>query len=379
MIKSIHLLKVLCSGILILLQAGAYAQYSERQLVDKIQSFQVHADEFYDSGLFPTDRTWSFSSKPVKDNTIFFTASIISTLKMIYGDLDSESQNVVDSVILNSELLYPKYKNRGGGITSNFWQTVAPDLPFPNGSKLISNEKLRLPDDFDSSVLIALAQGKNDSTDALLRERITAYSARKNRNDVKLYTADEYSNVLAYETWFGKDMPQTFDLCVMSNVLLYVATRDFELNAYDSATISLIRQMIMNNDHIERTSDVSHHSNSPALVLYHVARFISMDKNGLVDDLRVRVIADLERLSTEVENEVEKVMIASSLARLGQKTSYAPNIEKLNLDTKTFSFFSVNPFNISKGKSRYLPSVTWICEAYNWVLVLELYVLQKRN
>lgn len=376
MIKSIA--KYLCSGVIILLHLQGFAQYSKAQLIEKIASFQIENDEFYNPGLFPTGRTWSFSSKPVKDNTIFFTASIVSTLRMIYSEVDADSRQQIDSIISRSSSLYPKYQSRNGEVTYNFWQTVAPDLPFPNGNRLISNERARLPDDFDTSVLIGLSQEKNDSLDALLRQRMTTYSGRENREDVKLYTRDEYKNLQAYETWFGKEMPQTFDICVMSNVLLYVFDRDFPLNTYDYATIDLINQMILNEDHLKRTTDVSHHSNSSALVLYHVARLISADPNGLFDDIKQKVIDDLVSLSNEVENEIEKVMIASSLNRLNVETSYSPDFVKLEEDVTSFSFFSINLFNISKGQSNFLPSVTWVCEAYNWTLYLEFLILQKK-
>ena len=331
-------LKVFLVGILFSQQQFGYSQYSEEALIEKIESFQIKQHEFYDAGLFPVERTWSFSSKPVADNTIFFTASIISTLRMVYADLNDESQQKVDLIISNAELLYPKYKSRNGEITYNFWQTIEPDLPFPNGSKLISNERLRLPDDFDTSVLIALAKEENGSTDKLLRERMTNYSSRQNRADVKLYTLKKYEDYLAYETWFGKDMPQTFDVCVMSNVLLYVTRKQFELNAYDSASISLIREMIQNNDHMERTVDVSHHSNSPALVLYHVARLIASDSSKVLDDIRDKVVTDLISINEETENEIEKIMIATSLLKLGQKTDYKIDIDRFESDAKTFSF-----------------------------------------
>ncbi|MEO9869762.1 hypothetical protein [Ekhidna sp.] len=371
-------LRLLISGILAILYVRCYSQYSEVELVRKIDSFQIEQDEFYDTGLFPSKRTWSFSSKPVEDNTIFFTASIISTLRTLGDKLDKENRETANSMISKASIVYSKYKNRNGGVTYNFWQTVSPDLPFPNGSKLISNERMRLPDDFDTTILIALSQEENDSSDMLIRERMITYSGRKNRDDTRLITLSEYQDLKAYETWFGKDMPQAFDLCVMSNVLLYVIGRGFELNEYDSATVSLVKQMIMNNDHILRTSDVSFHSNSPALILYHVARLIAANSQGHFDEMKEKVIADLMSLIEEVENEVEKVMILSSLRRLGHETPNEINFEKLKVDVRTFSFFSVNPFNMSKGESRYLPSVSWVCEAYNWALVLELIVLKKQ-
>ncbi len=369
--------KLLWASALTFFHFDCYPQRSEGEIMQKISSLQIVEDEFYDAGLFPSKRIWSFSSKAVEDNTIFFTASIISTLRMIHPKLSEKSRLLVDSVINLAKPVYSKYKSRNGEVTYNFWQTDPPDLPFPNGSRLISNERARLPDDFDTTILIALSQEKNDSIDFLIRKKMTAYSRRENRDQVKLITPDKYEDSEAYEVWFGKDMPQTFDICVMSNIILYILEREFEFDKYDSATVSLINKMIQADDHLRRTSDISHHTESPALILYHVARLISLDKQGLFDSIRSKVANDLKVMLNEVENEVEKVLILSSLHRLSYEANASIDFVKLERDVKTFSFFYVNPFSLSKGKSSFLPAVEWTSEAYNWVLVLELLALKK--
>ncbi len=372
-------LKLFSASILTLIHLYGVSQYSELEATKKLGSFQIIEDEFYDAGLFPSQRTWSFSNKSVEDNTIFFTASIISTLRELYPQLVEENRDLVDSIIKRVNPVYDKYKSRNGETAYNFWQTTPPDLPFPNGSKLISNEGARLPDDFDTSILILQALGKNDSLDHLFRKKMISYAKRESRSEAKLITPEKYQNMKAYEVWFGKDMPQTFDLCVMSNVMSYVLDRDFQLNMYDSATISLIKRMIQANDHLNSISDVSHHSDSPALILYHVARVISKDEKGFFSSIKNEVITDLKSTLNEVENEVEKIMIAISLQRLTHKSDVSIDFKKLEKDVKSFSFFYVNPFNVSKGKSRYLPTVTWVSEAYNWTLYLEWLVLAKSS
>lgn len=378
MTKPNRSLKLLISSTLIYFSLQSYGQYSVAETIDIIKSYQVQSDEFYDRGLFPVKRKWSFSNNYVEDNSIFFTASINATLMMLNGQLDDRNRQVVQSILRETNPVYRNYRNRNGGITYNFWQTVPPDLPFPNGNKLLSNKKSRLPDDFDTTVLIALSRGSNKRYDSLLRKEMVTYSGRTDRANVKLVTPDEYQNSQAYETWFGKNMPQTYDLCIMSNVLLYVIQRDFEWTIYDSATVSLIEQMIKNDDHLERTSNISHHSDSPALVLYHVARLLAADQEGRLNGIRGKVINDLKTLLDDVNNEVEKVMILSSLHRLDQETDASIDYRRWNKNVRTFSFFSINPFNISKGRSRYMPSINWVSEAYNWTLLLELMVLQRQ-
>ena len=353
---------------------SAKAQYSVEHLVERVKEFQVTDDDFYAAGMFPAQREWFFLSKPVEDNSLFFTASIISTLQGIREDFSESNQRAVDQIIANTHFLYANYQSRNGEVTYNFWPTIPPDLPFPNGSKLISNERLRLPDDFDITVLAALAQGSNDTNDSLIRNKMNRYAGRADRGEVQLITVDEYQDKLAYEVWFGKNMPQTFDICVMSNVMYYVLDRGFDLNRYDTATIDLIQKMISNNDHFERISDISHQSNSTALVLYHVARVMAIDKEGLFDSIKPKVIEDLTSLLGEVDNEVETVMLLTSLHRLGAQVNQEIDGHKFEEDAKTFEFFAFDPSSL--GMSSIFPTFRWTCEAYNWTLLLELAVLR---
>ena len=81
-------------------------------MIDVIQSYQVEDDEFYDPGLFPVKRKWSFSSNYVDDNSIFFTASINSTLRMLNDKLDDRSRKIVASILKETNPVYGKYRNR---------------------------------------------------------------------------------------------------------------------------------------------------------------------------------------------------------------------------------------------------------------------------
>ncbi|WP_420317332.1 hypothetical protein [Ekhidna sp.] len=368
-------------SILIILSLCGNSQYSIIDVLERLDSLQVDQNDFYDSGLFPCQRSWSFSNNPVEDNTIFFSASIAFTLREIYPLLDSGAQLIAHQIIAGVGRNYQKYRSRKSEATFNFWQTIAPDLPFPNGGRLISNEGMRLPDDYDTSCLIALAAG-NDSVSLNLRKAMVEYANRANRNENEPTTLNEYKDSQAYEVWYAKEMPQTFDICVMSNALLFVVKNGFELNGTDSATFELIQQMIRNDDHLTNTKFISHHATSPALILYHVSRLIKADSLGILNDLNRIVIEDLLQLLDESENEMEKVLILTSLFRLGHSISEAPNFDELSKDLQSFIFFSVKPFGSGFSSLRLdgiSPTIDWYCEAYNWALVLEYLVLSEAN
>lgn len=360
-----------------LLSFGGFCQHSEEEILQKLRSFQVKKDAFYDAGLFPSERKWSFFHGNVADNTLFFTASIISTLRMNEALMSSASREVLQRMAIDADKVIEKYKSRNGGPTYNFWQTAPPDLPFPNSNSLISNKRGRLPDDFNTTILVVLSRAENDSVDRIIKQKMAAYSARSNRGDVKLITPRKYASSKAYEIWFGKDMPQTFDLCVLSNIMLYVMKRDFKFNQYDEATTALINQMILDGDHRKRISEVAHHTSSVAVVLYHVGRLLAVDDLGRFDAIKETVLKELQVLAESTESEIEKIMILSSLLRLGQDVSTDINFERFMTDVSDFNFFVVNPSNISTGTGKLLPSIYWKSEAYSWALYLEYVLLRK--
>lgn len=354
-------------------------QWSEKEVLERIQSLQIGEDDFYDYGLFATQRSWSFSRDSVEDNTIFFTASIVSTLRQLRAQSSEQNQKIIDDIIKKAESSYQYYRSRNGEVTHNFWQTVEPDLPFPNGGKLISNKKMRLPDDYDTSILIAQALN-NDSLDSRLREKMVAYSTREDRYENRPSTLKPYRESKAYEVWYAKRMPQTFDICVLSNILHFVFGREYELNSTDSASIDLIKRMILNDDHLNKSKFIAYHASTPGLILYHVVRMMAVDKQGHFDEIRKPVIEDLHMLLEDSENEVEKLLLLTSLVRLDETSAYDLNFDQFLLDEKTFAFFSIKPFGsgFSSLKMDGLsPVMDWYNEAYNWTLYLEYLILSK--
>ncbi len=78
-------------------------------------------------------------------------------------------------------------------------------------------------------------------------------------------TFRRYKNVPAYSTWFGKNMPVDFDICVQANGMRLVLDNQLELNRYDSATIRLMKDMLIARKHIKRPHYTSPHYQSTLL------------------------------------------------------------------------------------------------------------------
>ena len=318
----------------------------------------------------------------MEDNTIFFTAAIVHTLKGLLPRMDKTSKALAIDIIAQSRKNYRHYQSRNGEPTYNFWPTTAPDLPFPNGNKFISNPKMRLPDDLDTSILIAMGS-EEDSVKTRLREKMVAYASRESRSESKLNTLKKYESSEAYEAWFAKDMPQTFDICVLSNVMLFVFDEGYPLNRHDTATISLIKRMLLEDDLREHMDEVSHHTTSQALILYHVARMIHADREGFFQTMAPVVVGLLFEEHNHAPTEFEKMLAATSLMQLGQYSLGTLDHKRLQSELNEFTFFSVKPFLGNPQFSflnRLVPNINWTSESYNWVLYLEyLYLLELQS
>jgi len=321
----------------------AFSQ-SAHDVLGQVQRLQSDGEGFYAAGLFPVERTWNNGKDPVEDNTIFFTASAAHTLRELYPRMDAGMKAIALNLLDKAGGNFQSYRSRNGEPTYNFWPTIAPDLPFPNGNKWISNPKMRLPDDLDTSILVALASG-DDSIKLNLRRKMVAYAGRANRDESKLNTLKKYEASQAYEAWFAKDMPQTFDICVLSNAMLFVLGEKYPLNRYDSATILLLKRMIMEEDLYEHLDEISHHTTSKALILYHVARMVHADHQGVFDEVRPLVIDQLFQELNQAATEFEKMLAAASLMRLNQYSLNGINHQRLQSELDEFTFFFSQTFS----------------------------------
>ncbi|MEQ9425910.1 MAG: hypothetical protein RJQ09_15910 [Cyclobacteriaceae bacterium] len=328
-----------------------------------VKTMQAQEDDFYDDGLFKSQRYWLTTESAVEDNNIFFTASIALVLELIEGETDSIKNEIIKSAKAN----YPKYANRNGEVTYNFWQTTGEDLPFPNGGVLIRREHYRLPDDFDDTILIQLSKDDSIGNDAV-RQKMTDYSNRDSRGEVP-GTLKRYRKYDAYEVWFADKLEQEYDIVVMANVMLFILKNGYQLNPTDKETIQLIQQMIFDRTHIRDSPGLSPYYRNTPIILYHLARLLSYDHKGLFSEIKGQIIDDIQSQLKRTKSEMEKVLLYSSLLRLGVQIVPNLNYYKLIGETEAFIFVQFQPHFIIG-----LPSMKWRCQALNWAFLYELLI-----
>jgi len=338
----------------------------------QISELQVVSDDFYDPGLFPCQRSWLRVMAPVADNNIFITTSIGFILRSLQEQVDERSSKEISKILLNMDPLYEKYYSRKKKPAYNFWQTTPPDLPFPNGGKLLSRVAYRLPDDYDVTSVLRLAAGRDALADKKMRGEMVRYAKREDREPVEK-TLEKYKNHLAYEVFYVDKMDQVYDISVMSNVLLFVFDRGYPLNTIDKNTIRFIKQVIRDGDHKSDPEAISPYYRTTGWILYHVARLLAADEVGVFDDIESMVIQDLNGLLSEELTTMERMLVHSSLLRLGER---AKNIQFERSDVeeelKEFVFFQVK-----FSQMGWVDTMKWKSQALNLTLLYENRVLSR--
>ena len=342
---------------------------------------QQKQGEFYDVGLFPSQRIHLKRKNYRKeDNNIFFTGLVVWTLRSQRGNLISGNQTLVDSICVRAVRNYPRYRNRQGGITYNFWQTQ-PSLHFPNDPSLSKKKKYMLPDDLDDTSVLYLSENQGDSLNHQLKHEMALHANRSKKTIHN--TRRKYKHLIAYSTWFGKHMPIDFDLCVQTNALRFVMDKRLEWDEHDIETIHLIRDMVLANEHLDRPSFVSPHYQQSSVILYHLARLVAAHtkQHGLAE-IKEKLIQDLKTQGQRVQHPMERLLLHTSLLRFGIQPDFAVEVQEKDFDD--FYFFVANMtstlpnplkgwFAKSKRFNFYYQS-----KAYYWGLVWENEMLQKK-
>lgn len=389
-LKKLILILLLCSHFSFRLMAASVDTISVNALLQILthQQTLTNNNNQFTKGTFPTYRTYHFNAAKPDDN-IFFTALIVFTLRELYPNFNANDKVLVDSIIQNALPAFKKFKNASGRNTYNFWPTN-PTIVFPNGGWLnLMNTSMALPDDMDDTVISLMALN-TDSTDAqnvhlLMQQYVNLRNGKKNRSAPK--TLRLYST---YSTWFGDKMPVDFDVCVLSNVLYFVYKNNLSVSKADSAAINLIKTCIAHNYLKTKSAMIAPHYQRLPVILYHLARLMSLPNfNGLDNERKELINMTHQLLDQSSTHDFDKIILSTALLKWHDHPSQN-NIIK----TQSFSDFLFNNdfvfFKATMGSI--LPSVfknlftslqigvfNYYSPSYNLVLLMEYLVLYKQN
>ena len=357
-------------------------------LLARISAQQIKTkDSFFLPGIFPSyvsKYNWLFDQK--KDNNIFYNALISYTLKGISHAVNPDQQAIIAQINSTSKPLYTYFKNRKGRNTYNFWRTDTSFIfPYTNWIHKI-RKSVTLPDDLDDTVLSLMALESPDSVAASVHTLMKRY-VNSDTNHIKT-TLQPYEQIPAYSTWFGKKFPIVFDVCVLSNVLGFVQLYNLPWNKADSASLQLIVATIHNEDHLQNGLLIAPYYAKPSIILYHVARLMSIKKINELEVLKPKLLKDAEEAFQSSNNLLEKMILCSAIMKWGYKPPALSIPANIDIDTaieqNKLPFFIGNmPSYFPNFYKKILLKMKWglyyhFCPAYNDALFLE-YLLLKRS
>jgi hypothetical protein len=333
-------------------------------------------------GVFPSYISGKKKFKTRKeDNTIFYNALAVYTLKEYRDKFSVEQRMVCDSIIARSVRTLPNFKNKSR-TTYNFWRTDT-SFRFPYSWWLpLFRGNTTLPDDMDDTVLGLMMLNDDDSAEAV-HALMQAYINSKPplKTTYKIYAHDS-----AYSTWFGKKIPVVFDVSVLCNVLGFVQRNDLEWTKADSASLQLIVKTIQRNDIVKHPLFVSPYYGNTSIILYHLARLMSIKPIQELEQLKPQLVAvAVERLQSS-GNILEKIILSSALLKWNEK------LPQLSLSVSDVRDMETNdlPFFIGNIPSYYkqpwkedfmslrLLMYYHYCPAWNDCLLLEYLMLMNK-
>ena len=368
-------MRIILVTVLLLIQGVVFSQ--DIQIMKKIDSLQSRGSGFYTRGLFPSQVRFENSSKFHEDNNSFFTGLTIYTLQSISQHFTKKENILFDSMEQRTTHLFQHYRNRKGGPTFNFYQTH-PDIPYAGIKVLSKLKKVRLADDLDVTSIVYLIRHSSDSLNAQVKRLMELQTRKPEKVNT---TFKKYQNSKAYRTWFAEKMKQDLDICVMANTLLFVYSKNLPLDSTDFSTIALIKRMVNENEIMKHGFIVSSYYQISPIILYHLARLISVANNPQLNTLIPTIVADLKKELNNSTNNMERIILLSSLYRLNQPVPFHFSYAEIQKDMSSFYWFRAyllygNDILIKRivGPYTFL-NLKYKSPAYYWSLVLELQAL----
>lgn len=377
--------------ILLLRFNNVFSQTGEDSLINTllrdIASMQVPEDgEFY-AGMFPSYRDCGGAPHNYQpDNNIFFTAVSAFALRNMLPSLNQENKKLAEDIIQKIQSVYPYYQNQYGNPYYGFWPTHSIIMPHTLIFQYLKSV-FGQGEDADDSIMILMTDSSGDSTAALLKKQLDAASNLSTPGRKIISTYKKYRSYPAYSTYLGNRMPPDFDFAVQCNILYFVLDKKLPPAKQDTATIQLLADMVANRKYMTAPTYLSPYYVTSPILLYHLCRLMGAFKIPELEKYKQQIITDIKSELNTTTNVMDKIILCTSLMRLGEK---APYIELRSLqdfersNQKRFVFFQARaafsyptPFKQIGLHWSYI-YYRFYCPAYNKILWLE-YLTNRRE
>ncbi|MEP6683152.1 MAG: hypothetical protein ABJA35_07825 [Parafilimonas sp.] len=373
--------------IFVLFSCYSYSQKKDsliHALLLNIQSMQVTGNgEFY-AGMFPTYRECGGAPHNFQpDNNIFYTAVTAFALRNMLPYLNAADKQIAQTIIANIQKVYPLYRNKHGYPYYGFWATDDPIMPHTYFYKYLK-QVFGQGEDADDTVMILMTDSSGDKDVTDLKKRLEAVANLASPKRKIISTYNKYKDVPAYSTYLGSRTAPDFDFAVQCNILYFVLDKKLPFVIQDSATLHLIAEMVRNREYMKAPVYLSPYYVRSSILIYHVVRLMNAFNIPELNIYKKQLIDDAEKEFDESTNVMDKMLLSTSLIKLGAKPELPPfnSINEFeNTNQKQFIFFQARaaysyptPFKQIGLHFSYI-NYYFYCPAYYKTLWLENLVL----
>lgn len=384
MSKRIFIIIILLCGIKI-----THAQNNDSLIHDlllDIQSMQVKTDgEFY-GGSFPTYRECGGAPHNYQpDNTIFYTAITAFALRNMIPYLNDGDKEIAQQIITKIRQIYPLYRNKHGYPYYGFWATNDPIMPHTYYFKYLK-QVFGQGEDADDTVMILMTDSTSDKDVTDLKKRLQDVANLSRQKIIATYK--KYRDIPAYSTYLGSRTVPDFDFAVQCNILYFVLEKKLPFVEQDSATLHLVTEMVRNREYMSAPVYISPYYVRSSILIYHVVRLMTAFHIPELDQYKQQLIADAQKEFDASTNVMDKMLLSTSLMRLGIKEEiYMPPYTSIkefeNSNQRQYIFFQARaaysypaPFKQIFLHWSYI-NYYFYCPAYYKTLWLENLLMQK--
>lgn len=329
--------------------------------------------------ILPSIRYHSYLPYKRNDNNIFFSAITAYTLKNIAEYLPVGHRQIIQSIISGFRNEYHKYQHHTGIKTYNFWKTNGKH--FPNGCFLSKIRKFKIPDDADVSSMVYLTSDFSDKEKTWYKDKLAKHANMEGGKVKNTYR--KFRELKAYSTWFGTSkMPIEFDVCVHTNILLFVFENKLSLNQYDIATNEYPKSVINEKLYFKNPFKVACTYPKTPVILYHIARLFSKDYLDIFKSQRNLLINDLNVTLSVTNDAFDRMLLVISLLRIkGNSSLCSANFEFFNKKA-THNFFTAGMLSTTHNRilrffaPNQLFHIKFSCYGYTLALLCEFLCLR---
>jgi hypothetical protein len=347
---------------------------------------QVKQDgEFY-AGMFPSYRECGGAPHNYQpDNNIFYTTVAAFTLRNMLPYLSAGDKKIAKKIIANIQKIYPLFRNKHGYPYYGFWATNDPIMPHTYFYKYMK-QIFGQGEDADDTVMILMSDKNNDDDNIVLKQRLEAVANLSKQKIISTYK--KYRNIPAYSTYLGSRTVPDFDFAVQCNILYFVYDKKLPFVKQDSATLQLITEMVRNREYMKAPVYISPYYVRSSILIYHVVRLMSAFHIPELEVYKQQLIDDAQKEFASSTNVMDKILLSTSLMRLGAKPELPPFTainDFENTNQKQFVFFQARAaYSYPTPIKQMMLHFSYInyyfyCPAYYKILWLENLVWQQHT